>query len=130
MCLSTTLPKSHNFSSNAQDESSAEFNFTDGHSTWAVDMLVPDDSADGFAAWARDMRMILRAQGLGACVDDAASADAAAQRRAVTSVYFSVTVPFRAAVEGAATAGEAFAKLEAEVQKFGKALEEAIKEDK
>lgn len=111
----------------SQDESTADFQFTGGRSTWAVDMLVPDDDAAAFAAWARDMRMILRSQGLGRTVDDAGFADEEAQRRAVTSIYFSVTAPFREAVEAAGTAVEAFKRLEGEVEKFSKAIEEELR---
>ena len=90
-------------------------------------MLVPGDDAEGFAAWARDLRMILRSQDLSAAVDDANFFDAAAQRKALTSIYFSVTVPFREAVEGCTTAVEAFGKLEAKVKEFSEAM---AKEDK
>ncbi len=93
-------------------------------------MLVPDDDAEGFAAWARDMRMILRSQDLAAAATDAGLDDAAAQRKAVTAIYFSVTTPFRAAVEGCATAPEAFDRLEAKVREFSEAVDKIVKGDK
>lgn len=95
-----------------------------------MDLLVPGGDAASFAAWARDLRMILRAQDLPVAEGDANFGDAAAQRKAVTSIYFSVTVPYREAVEGCKTVTEAFAACEAKVKEFAADLAKAMADDK